>query len=442
MNYMTKRVPRAINQQSMKEENIKQIFLLIMDNPGVTRVKLARKTSLSPTTVSTLVDELVDMGLVRETGQAVTNGVGRKPIALQIDPQGRQIAMFSLNRWGIRYSLYDLTMKQIETRFFNYLADRYGGFSEDPRNSDPDAGDDYTALIESLLQASPLADPSKILVMCINIPGIYLEREHTFSWSAMHVSISEDSVARLECRTGIPIFIGNTSMSRAFAELKYLKKQDHAIQDLIYIYAYDGLGAGIVAGGDFLTGMENSAGEIGHVSVDYHGKHCTCGMRGCVEQYVNLDAIIKRVSGALTARRIEIPSGGLTMEAISRAYDSDDETISEQINDVASMLFTAIYSAVCITGIKRVVIGGGIEQLGQRFLQKLQSFTLQYPNNTLTSNMSISYALSGQSGDSEGIARFYLENVFDINAGYELVRANRNGKAQAPGADGSAIPLK
>jgi N-acetylglucosamine repressor len=431
MNYMTKRVPRAINQRSMKEENIKQIFCLISSRPEVTRTKLVRMTSLSPTTISTLVDELVEMRLVEETGQAVTNGAGRKPITLQINPQGRQIAMFSLNRWGIRYSLYDLAMKKIETRFVDYLADRYGGFSDDPRFSDPDAGEDYTALIESLLHASPQVDPAQLLVLCISFPGIYLEREQAFSWSAMHVSISCESIMRLESRVGIPVFLGNSSMSRAYAELKYMEKPGLVLQDLIFIYAFDGLGAGIIAGGDFLTGMENSAGEIGHVSVDYRGKRCACGRRGCVEQYVNLDALIKRVADALAARQAAISADALTLEAIGQAYDGGDEIIREQIDDIAAMLFTAIYSAVCITGIKRVVIGGGIEQLGFGFLRKLQSFTLQNPYNTLMRNLNITYALSGLEGDSEGIARFYLDNAFEITAARETAQGNDGGEVSA-----------
>ena len=432
MNYMTKRVPRAINQRSMKEENIKQIFLLISSRPEVTRAKLVRMTSLSPTTISTLVDELVDVGLVRETGQAVTNGAGRKPITLQINPQGRQIAMFSLNRWGIRYSLYDLAMKQIETGFYDYLADRYGGFSDNPRFSDPDAGEDYAALIEATLRASPQADLAKLLVLCISFPGIYLEREQAFSWSAMHVSISCESISRMESRVGIPVFLGNSSMSRAYAELKYMEKPGQVLQDLLYIYAFDGLGAGIIAGGDFLTGMENSAGEIGHISVDYQGKRCTCGRQGCVEQYVNLDALTKRVVDALAARQIEPPKDGLTLEIIGQAYDGGDEIICEQINDVAAMLFTAIYSTVCITGIKRVVIGGGIEQLGPGFLRKLQSFTLQNPYNTLMRNMCISYALSGLEGDSEGIARFYLDNVLEITTAREPAQGSDDGRNYTP----------
>src|SRR5690606_14266423 len=136
--------------------------------------------------------------------------------------------------------------------------------------------------------------------------------------------------------------------------------------------------------------------EIGHVSVNYQGKRCACGRRGCVEQYVNLDTLIRRVKDALITHQASVFPDALTLEAIGQAYDSgDDEIIREQIDDIAAMLFTVIYSTVCITGIKRVVSGGGIERLGQGFLRKLLSFPQQNPHNTLMRNLSISYALSG-----------------------------------------------
>ena len=71
MRYMTMREPRMNNQKTIKEENIKTLFSLISSDPGVTRAQLGRITALSPTTVSTLVDERVQRGLVLEGKEQV-----------------------------------------------------------------------------------------------------------------------------------------------------------------------------------------------------------------------------------------------------------------------------------------------------------------------------------------------------------------------------------
>ena len=112
MKYLTEPIisnnKKLNSQQVIKEENIKQLFDLINKHRDISRAGLVRITKLSPTTVSTLIDELVAMGLVTETGLAKTTLAGRKPIKLKIAPDGLQIPVFSLNRWGIQYTLYDL----------------------------------------------------------------------------------------------------------------------------------------------------------------------------------------------------------------------------------------------------------------------------------------------------------------------------------------------
>ncbi|MDD4079984.1 MAG: ROK family transcriptional regulator [Eubacteriales bacterium] len=408
MRYMTMREQRINNQKTIKEENIKTLFSLISSDPGITRAQLGRVTTLSPTTVSTLVDELVQRGLVVETGPADTQSAGRKPISLKVNPRGRQLALFSLSRWGIRFWLYNLALEEVDTHFIEYSADHYGGFAEEADGTEPDAGEDYMSLIESILIKSPYCDPSRLLAICISFPGIRLAREKAFSWSAMRVSFSEADVLQLEKRLNVPVFLGNAALSRAYAEKKYLEGPNAQVQDLIYVTVRDGLGAGIIAGGVFLTGRDNSAGEIGHVSVDYKGKRCACGQRGCVEQFVTIDALTERVQKALNLK--ELP----TVAEIGEQCLKGNPIACEIVDDVAAMLFTAIFSTVCVSGIKRVVIGGGIEQLGDYFLDQLRAFPRNNPRNKLARDIDISYARSGLYGDIRGIAQFYLDNVFTI----------------------------
>ena len=415
MKYMTLRAPRSNNQQMIKEENIKLLFDLIAGRPGVSRAQLVRLTQLSPTTVSTLVDELVQRELVLETGPADTHSAGRKPITLKINPRGRQLAAFSLSRWGIRFWLYSLTLEELDCGFLAHSADHYGGFDEDIQEKDPDAGEDYMAMIESLLTSSPHFDRRRLLAVCISFPGIYLEQEQAFSWSAMRVSISASAVRQLENRLMTPVFLGNASMCRAYAEKTFLDRPKGSVTDLIYFNVCEGLGAGIISDGAFLTGRDHSAGEVGHVSIDYRGRRCACGLRGCVEQYVNVDAVKERVRRALDpSSHTERP-----LEDIGEMCSAGHSAVREVIDDVATMLFTAIYSTVCITGVKCVVIGGGIEQLGPYFLEKLRSFARENPHNKLARDIDITYTRSGLYGDGLGIVQFYLDNVLSITASQE-----------------------
>ena len=400
-------------QQAIKEENLKRIFLELHKQGEMTRVQLARSTRLSAATVSALVDELVQLGLFFETGPAKTDHIGRKPINLRIRPDSRQLPVFALNRWGAQFVVYDLNLKPVETLFFPHASDQYGGYEDDDPDSDgnPDTGEDYANLIKGALEKSRVFDPKKAIAVCVTSPGIFVQEKDAYSLSALHVSFSRAVMLELEKQIGVPMFFGNSSMAHAYGEKKAMDASGDEVRDLMYIYVRDGVGAGILCGGDLFLGAEDTAGEIGHVTINAEGKRCVCGNRGCLEQYVNVDAIQERARRAMSDAEV---GDEVTLESIGEIYESGQGAVVRVVDDIAEKLFRGIYSAICLTGIKRIVIGGGIEQLGDGFLRRLRSFTEENGGRMLMRNVTIDYTRSGVSGDSLGIASYFLDKVFSI----------------------------
>jgi len=412
---------RLTNQQLIKEENIKCLFNLLNKNHEMARADMVRVTGLSPTTVSALVDELVRENLVFETGFAKTMQTGRKPINLRINPTGRQIPVFAFSRWGVRYTLYNLNYEVIETIFVDHRSDQYGGFRPDAKDMSPDAGDDYANLIRDILaRRSAAFRPEVSVAICVSMPGIYLPDREEFSLSALRVTLRKASLQKLEDEFKLPIFFGNSSQSLAYAEKKYLDAVGRETQNMLYINVCEGVGAGIIQDGEILGGKHVFAGEIGHVSINYRGKPCSCGGRGCLEQYVNIDAVIERVSqiAAFNSSGIFENLTGetekLTLEMIGKAYDAGDKEIVEAVNDVATQLFSGIYSVVCVTGIQKVVIGGGIEKLGAGFLEKLRSLAGRTETNLLMHGLSIDYACLSDENIGMGVAQYFIDKKFEI----------------------------
>ena len=413
---------KLTNQQLIKEENIKCLFNLLNRNRSMARADMVRVTGLSPTTVSALVDDLVRENLVVETGYARTMQTGRKPINLRINASGRQIPVFSFSRWGVRYTLYNLQMEVLETLFVSHNADRYGGFEENADDPNPDAGGDYAAIIRDvLLGHSRFYRPEIALVIGICFPGIYLPEKRAFSLSAMHVSLSHDTLAALERDLSVPLFFGNSSQSLAYAEKKRLDLEGEETQDLIYVNVCEGVGAGILSGGEIFTGKDNFAGEIGHVSINYNGRPCSCGGRGCLEQYVNVDAVIERIAQIAAFRPVETLTqlqaehpGKPTLEMIGAAYDAGEREIVDAINNVAAQLFAGIYSVVCVTGIRKVIIGGGIEALGNGFLQRLRFLAKRTNGNLLMHGLTFDYGRVMAENCGIGVAEYFIDKKFEI----------------------------
>lgn len=413
---------RLTNQQLIKEENIKCLFNLLNRNREMARADMVRVTGLSPTTVSALVDELVRENLVVETGYARTMQTGRKPINLRINAAGRQIPVFSLSRWGVRYTLYNLQLEPMESLFVPHDAGRYGGFAENAEDPNPDAGADYARIIGDVLRRqAQLYHPEIALVVCICAPAIYLPEKRAFSLSAMHISLGYDALAALERELRVPLFFGNSSQSLAYAEKKQLNLIGDETDDLIYVNVCEGVGAGIIAGGEIFTGKDNFAGEIGHVTINYNGRPCSCGGRGCLEQYVNVDAVIGQVRQIAAFRPVEtlerlqaMYPGEMTLQMIGAAYDAEEKEIVNAVNNVAAQLFAGIYSAVCLTGIRRVIVGGGIEGLGQGFLQRLRFLAKRTNGNLLMHGLTFDYGRVNAENSGIGVAEYFIDKKFEI----------------------------
>lgn len=391
-------------QQRTKEQNIKRVFDLVRAGKCASRAELVRTMNLSATTVSALVDELQAKGLILEVGPTLTPLPGRRPMKLRLNHDGHQLAVFSLSRRGVRFNLYDLGCRALESFFVEHPAGTSGK---------KDSGEDYAGLFEEvLLRRSRHFDSSKALVIGVSFPGIHLEEEKAFYVeTAMNVSLSEASMRALEQRLGIPIFFANVSMCYAYAEKKYLdasREPEDETKDLIFINICDGVGAGILSGGTILTGPYNTAGEFGHISIDFHGSLCNCGNRGCLENYVNRNAIFENVVQACRKAGEPVPRD---FSGLACIYDRS-HAAREVLDDVAEKLGIGIYTMICATGIRRIVVGGGIEILGGSFLEQLRSCASK--RHHLTRHMQMSYAHAGEEGDSAGLAHYFLDKAYSI----------------------------
>ena len=284
-----------------------------------------------------------------------------------------------------------------------------------------DSGALYTEIIEDILtNQSEKFDISRAVAILISYPGVYLEEDRAFILTSLQTSFRRESIDALEKKLGLPIFMGNSSMSLAYAEKKYHDAGGDKLDDLIYINICDGVGAGIICDGEMFMRPDRIAGEIGHVTVEIGGRPCSCGNCGCLERYVNADAIVNTVREAVGRDRSGTHADELrsllespTLEKIGQAYDMGIASVCTALDDIAEKLFAGIYSAVNVTGIRSVVIGG-LERMGDGFLKKLRSFLSGRRGQVLMRGVNIQYSRTGAQADSIGIAQYYIDKIFTI----------------------------
>jgi len=142
-----------------------------------------------------------------------------------------------------------------------------------------------------------------------------------------------------------------------------------------------GIGTGIVFDGAIYHGKTGSAGEGGHVSIDYRGPVCGCGKRGCIEVLASGTAIGARARTKLTADRsrdsamLGLASGdvaSVTSQTVARAYAVGDPMAQEVLTETVELLTPWLGSIVDLLDPDVIVIGGGVAAMLKPFFEQIQ----------------------------------------------------------------------
>lgn len=162
----------------------------------------------------------------------------------------------------------------------------------------------------------------------------------------------------------IPIFIDNDANAMAFGE--FLFGAGKNFSDIICITLGTGIGGGIIINKKLFRGSRFAGAELGHMSIHYDGKKCRCGGTGCWELYASATAMIENyISKSSTTKSI-------TTREIFNQYKKGDELACEVVQHEVEMIAAGIANLVNIFNPERIIIGGGLSQAGQWFIDKIK----------------------------------------------------------------------
>ena len=383
---------KSANLQLVKQSNLTLLFRLIYAKEPVSRAELAHITGLSPTTVSTLVDELIADGMVVTVGAGETKTSGRKPIMLRVNPEGGYMVGVELTPEGYRMAAYDLRMNEA-ARIGRSVAD-YALI-----------GKEIVRGIEELLHRLD-AGESRLHGVCIGVPGLMdNETRRVVSSTVIPINAENDFYDVIRARfPNITLRMGNESGFCAYIEKTRMERDVHT---LVYIELNEGIGAGIIIEDRIFTGAFGNAGEFGHISVDLNGKLCKCGSRGCLEAEVNLNAIRGEFRRAL--------GEGCELADARRALERGDPRARQVLEGICRPLAVGINNVVNMLNPDAIVIGGGAAELGEVFLSCVSGHILGISVNAGAKKAIIS--LSSVQGDpvTQGCARYLLDHALTRN---------------------------
>ncbi|MBN2499332.1 MAG: ROK family transcriptional regulator [Anaerolineales bacterium] len=346
---------KATREQT-KAHNKTLVLNTIYKHQDVSRADLARLTNLTRSTISEIVSELIEDGLVTEMGYGQPAG-GKPPVLLEVDKEARQIIGLDLANDEFRGALVNLR-GEIQERV-NAPVSEHGG-------------DIALERVFELLEQLIYLAKKPVIGIGIGAPGL-MDSKKGIVHNAVNLDWENLPIGNiLKERYHLPVYIANDSQVSALAEYNF--GENGNVQNLLVVKIGRGVGSGIVLNQQLYLGDGCGAGEIGHIQIDAAGIQCRCGNYGCLETKISSRAIRQRVKDILLSNpdsplhAYSDTGSALSMDEILKAYHAGIREIVDLVDEVGKNLGSALAYIVSALNIHRVVIAGSVSSLGEGLL--------------------------------------------------------------------------
>jgi glucokinase len=169
-------------------------------------------------------------------------------------------------------------------------------------------------------------------------------------------------------RLHLPVGLEHDAKAAALGEYRYGAGRGE--RSMVFIVVGTGVGAAIVIDGELYRGAHNSAGEVGHTTLDRHGELCSCGSRGCVETYLSGPWLACRYQGALEREGRESPSRQpITGELVAHLAERGDALAVQVMTQAGEALGVAVASMAMILDVELYVVGSSVAKAGELLLE-------------------------------------------------------------------------
>ncbi len=381
---------RRINRSTV----LRRIYL----DRSVSRQELSQLSGLSSATVTNVVAELLQEGIVVEAGVEESQG-GRPRSILMINPTYGYFIGVEVGETLTRIELFDLTLRKLGAAAYPLALDE----------SEPEqVVEQIHRGVEALLAESGVT-LENVIGVGVGVGGVVELTEpvsvYLPSWRWRNVPLG----ALLQERLRMPIYLDNAAKAMTLAE--GLFGAGHGIEHLAVLLVGTGIGAGIIAHGSLYRGAINSAGEWGHTCLELDGRLCRCGSHGCLEAYAGAPGIIERLrEAAPQSSLLQSNDQHSTLAAIVDAARQGDPAATRLLKDTAHYLGAGIANLINLFNPQLILLGGwaGL-QIGEYILPELRQFVERYALRQPLSVTRIGLCQLGQDAVPMGAATLGLE---------------------------------
>lgn len=364
---------------------------------------LAKHISISIPSVTKLVAELVQHGMVADNGKIVTDG-GRRPSIYGLSCD----AIFFVGAYagfdGASFVLIDL---------HNNIVCQKTERSFAIENTQESFDTFYDLLVEFIDGVE--VDRNRIIGMGISMVGrINPEKgiNHSF-----YTFLNKPIAQIIEQRTGIKTLIENDVRSKCFVEYSMFGRRP---ENAIFLELGIGVAIGIIVNGELCYGNSGFAGEFGHVPFTDNDILCYCGKKGCLETEVSGKAIERKVCEKLNNGQGSKLSdqynqtGSVSILDIVEAALADDNLAIETLIEVSDRVGRSLSFLINIFNPEIVVIGGCVARAGEHILLPIKSAMSKYSIRLVSGDTEIKISELSDDSPAIGGAMLIRKNILGI----------------------------
>ena len=255
-----------------------------------------------------------------------------------------------------------------------------GSINTEPKRGIEDASDRLAKLLKAALATTPTG--AEIVGIGVSTAGpirpatgIYNHPPNLPGWH------DKTMKSRLANTMTLPVWIGHDATLAALAETRF---GDHVgAENLVYVTISTGVGGGIIANSEMVTGSSGGAGEVGHLSVRTGAYKCNVGCDGCFEGNASGPAIARTARDRWTGEGIlaDLADGdpqNVTSRMVFDAADDGDPVAKEVVNLTIENVAIGLGSLLNVFNPEALVIGGGVVQGLQRHWDRLQESVIDH----------------------------------------------------------------
>lgn len=266
------------NSVSSKQYNRGLCLKLIATGMCNTRIELSRKTKLAKMTVSNIVSEFLERGIVMECEEEPTEVCGRNPVILRISGEAPKVVGLLIFRDRIEAVLGNLNLDILRKESISFQEITEEKLKE------------YCCVVVDRV----VEGENNIIGMGVSSIGpVDIQHGIILNPTRFYGIRNVDIIDFLREKYLWPLYFDHDNNSAALAEKLYGIGKNK--QDFLFLGISNGIGSGIISGGEVYHNQNGFAPEAGHISINYKGERCECGNRGCLEKYVGSYIVLKKL---------------------------------------------------------------------------------------------------------------------------------------------------